>query len=187
MSVFARGRTIRSRRRVRHPVAEVVRHPGPALAGMFLLLACGGGDSLRPLTDGDPAPAWGARTLAGDSVDVATADRPLLVNIWATWCVPCREEMPALQQLHEELSDEVRIVAVTIDGAGASAAVRQFLDEYGITFPIVHDPAERVTRVFRTTGVPESFLIADGRIAKRWRGPLTRDGAAEAVRALGSE
>lgn len=162
-----------------------IRH----LALLAVLAAgCGGGaDSLRPLTDGDPAPAWGARTLAGDTVDVSLDRGPLLVNIWATWCVPCREEMPALQALHERMPDQVRIVAVTIDGAGASAAVRQFLDEYGITFGIVHDPDERVTRMFRTTGVPESFLIADGRVVKRWRGPVTLEGAEAAVRALESD
>jgi thiol-disulfide isomerase/thioredoxin len=155
-----------------------------ALAVCVLGACTGGTDSLRPLTDGDPAPAWGGVTLSGDSVGAHVGDTPLLVNVWATWCVPCREEMPALQQVHEETEGRLRIVAVSIVGSGAGADIRHFLDDYGITFPIVHDPSERVTRAFRTTGVPESFLISDGRVAKRWRGPLTLEGARAALAAL---
>lgn len=159
----------------------------PLVAALSVFAACGGdgvGGGLRPLSEGDAAPAYAAVTMAGDSFSVAGVDGPVLVNVWATWCVPCREEMPALQLLHEELGPQgLTVVAVSIDGAGGAADIRRFLDDYGITFPIVHDAAERVTRVFRTTGVPETFLIVDGRVAKRWRGPVTKEGAAAAVRA----
>jgi thiol-disulfide isomerase/thioredoxin len=94
-----------------------------ALAVCVLGACTGGTDSLRPLTDGDPAPAWGGVTLSGDSVGAHVGDTPLLVNVWATWCVPCREEMPALQQLHEETEGRLRIVAVSIDGSGAGADI----------------------------------------------------------------
>lgn len=156
-------------------------------AAVLVSWACGGdgdGRSLRPLTEGDEAPAYEAETLSGEVLDVGATGGPVLLNVWATWCVPCREEMPALQMLHEELALQgLTVVAVSIDGAGGAADIRRFLDDYGITFPIVHDAAERVTRVFRTTGVPETFLIVDGRVAKRWRGPVTKEGAESVVRA----
>ena len=164
------------------------RFPGRAvLAAGVLSWACGGdggGGSLRPLVEGDEAPAYEAELLSGEVLDVGATGGPVLLNVWATWCVPCREEMPALQMLHEELGPQgLTVVAVSIDGAGGAADIRRFLNDYGITFPIVHDAAERVTRVFRTTGVPETFLIVDGRVAKRWRGPVTKAGAEAAVRA----
>jgi thiol-disulfide isomerase/thioredoxin len=76
-------------------------------AAVLVSWACGGdgdGRSLRPLTEGDEAPAYEAETLSGEVLDVGATGGPVLLNVWATWCVPCREEMPALQMLHEELA-----------------------------------------------------------------------------------
>lgn len=143
----------------------------------MVVAACGGSEpSLRPLTEGDEAPEYEAVALSGAVVDVADVDGALLLNVWATWCVPCREEMPALQAVYEEFGPAgLEVVGVSIDGSGGEPDVRRFLEDHEITFPIVHDPGERVTRAFRTTGVPETFLIADGVVVKRWRGPVTRE------------
>lgn len=140
-----------------------------------VLAACGGpAEELRPLRAGDAAPAYAAVTLSGDSVVIPGQDEPVLLNVWATWCVPCRHEMPALQALHDSVPQLV-VLGVSIDAAGDDAVIRGFLDEYDITFPVAHDPRERVVRAFRTTGVPETFLIGrDGRIANRWIGPIDR-------------
>src|SRR5690606_9627000 len=102
------------------------------------LFACVGGDSnvYRPLAIGDVAPDYGAPTLGGDTIRLESLrGSPVLLNVWATWCPPCREEMPALQELHERYADRgLRVVGVSVDSRGAEAAIRQFLDEGGLTF-----------------------------------------------------
>jgi peroxiredoxin len=148
------------------------------------VLACGGESGYRPLAVGDRAPAYGARTLVGDSVDLSTMrERPLVLNLWATWCVPCRQEMPALQELHERFGERVVIVGVTIDTRGAAQQIRDFVDDVGVDFPILHDPDERFVRRFTTVGVPETFLIgADGTVLHRWIGqfdPLAEENVAQ--------
>jgi cytochrome c biogenesis protein CcmG, thiol:disulfide interchange protein DsbE len=143
------------------------------LAATALMAACTADtDAYRPLQPGDPAPDFSAADLAGDTLRLSALAGPVLLNVWATWCPPCREEMPALQELHERFSDRgLHVVGVTIDGARDGNAVQRFLNELGITFLILHDPADRVSRLFRTSGVPETFLIdRGGRIVHRWIG-----------------
>ncbi len=142
-----------------------------------LFVACGGEDGapdaqFKVLMAGDPAPEYGARSLAGDSVDLANMrGRPLLVNVWATWCAPCRGEMPELQQLHEQYGAELSVIGVSIDRKGEENLIEGFLEDVGVDFSIWVDPASHVTRRFTTIGVPETFLIdADGTVRKRWVG-----------------
>ncbi len=160
------------------------------LAAVFV--ACGGAvDSYGPLRAGDAAPAYGARTLDGDSITLAGLQgRTLLLNVWATWCPPCREEMPALQALDDRYRERgLEVVAVSIDQNAQEAAV--FADELGLRLRVLHDPAARVTRTFRTTGVPETFLIdRNGRIVRRWIGafdPLAADVTADVEAALAED
>jgi len=166
-----------------------------AAVGTALLTALVACDStatadFAPLQRGDQVPAYGAATLAGDSLALeALAGRPVMLNIWATWCPPCREEMPALQTLHDRYDARgLAVVAVSLDASGADAAA--FAEELGLTMRMLHDPASRVTRAFRTTGVPETFLIgADGRVVRRWIGafdPLADDVIASVESALAS-
>jgi cytochrome c biogenesis protein CcmG/thiol:disulfide interchange protein DsbE len=91
-----------------------------------------------------------------------------LVNIWATWCIPCRAEMPAMERLYRELGPKgLRILAVSID-EGDAKDVQQFVQELGLTFEILHDKSGDIQRVYQTTGVPESFLLdKNGVIVKK--------------------
>lgn len=104
-----------------------------------------------------------AKTLASYRGDV------VVLNIWATWCPPCRAEMPSLERLHREFARRgLKIVAVSVDEPGTADAIRDFAKEYGLTFEILHDETKRIQRDFRTTGVPETFVIArDGIIRKK--------------------
>jgi peroxiredoxin len=139
------------------------------------------GPGHRPGAVGEPAPAYGAPTLAGDSIRLADLNGDaVMLNVWATWCPPCRDEMPGLQALHERYADRgLRVVAVSIDARGSEGAIEDFVREYRLSFTILHDVAETVSRDFRLVGVPETFLIRpDGRIAHRWIGkfdPLADD------------
>lgn len=100
----------------------------------------------------------------------------VLVNIWATWCPPCRTEMPSMQRLHERLAGtDFRIAAVSVDGDAfytakqeGPAEVMAFANGMGLTFDILHDPSGEIRQAYDIYGVPESFLVdRKGVIVKR--------------------
>ena len=119
---------------------------------------------------GQPAPRYAATTLAGDSVSTgALAGKVVLLNIWATWCAPCRAEIPYLQSLYEKhRADGLEIVGVSVDARGQDAAIRDFAQEFRMTYPIWRDPDERVQSLYMALGVPSSYLI-DRTGVLRWR------------------
>lgn len=135
-------------------------------------------DELFPVGIGSEAPDFEAYTL--DSVPRTKTLEDyrgdvVLLNVWATWCLPCREEMPSLQRLHEALGDEgLKIVAVSIDrDADAADKIRAFAREYGLTFEILHQPSGEIQRAYQTTGVPETFIIArEGDILRKQIGAV---------------
>jgi peroxiredoxin len=106
----------------------------------------------------------------GDTVDLRGQykGKVTLLNIWATWCVPCRQEMPSMQRAYARLKDDgFAIAAVSIDEGGPED-VLAFAREFGLTFDILHDRSGRISTLYQTTGVPESFLLdKDGVIIKR--------------------
>lgn len=135
-----------------------------------------------PVGAAEPAPEYAAATLDGKG-ELSLADLRgdvVLLNGWATWCRPCREEMPLLQQLQQEYGDQgLRVVGVSIDRGDATAKIEQFATDTGVTFTLLHDPKNAFARTFRTTGVPETMLIGrDGELLYRWKGPL-QDTAAD--------
>lgn len=120
---------------------------------------------------GARAPDFKAVDLAtGDSVSLRQRYRGsvTLVNIWATWCIPCRVEMPAMERMYQSLAPRgFRIAAVSID-EGDPEEVRAFGRELGISFDLLQDRSTAVQQIYQTTGVPESFLLnRDGVIVKR--------------------
>lgn len=129
------------------------------------------GPEVEGATPGNRAPSYVAVDLeTGDSVAVPGGyeGHVTLVNIWATWCLPCREEMPSMQELYAAYKDRgFRIAAVSIDD-GDPAVVQKFVQEFGLTFDILHDRRTAIQQSYQTTGVPESFLLdRDGMIVKR--------------------
>lgn len=141
-----------------------------------LLLGCTGGDRDvgRPEI-GQPAPDYRAVTLDGDSVSLAQSrGRVTLLNVWATWCHPCREEVPVLQALHERYEARgFELIGVSVDGRGEEATIREFARDFGMTYALWHDPEERVQSAFLAVGVPATFLIdRDGVLRWRHVGPV---------------
>jgi cytochrome c biogenesis protein CcmG/thiol:disulfide interchange protein DsbE len=131
---------------------------------------------------GRRAPDFRALDLAtGDSVSFHDkyAGKVTLVNIWATWCVPCRSEMPAMEALYKRLAPYgFRIAAVSVDD-GSVDKVRDFGREYGLTFDLLHDKSGRIEQAYQTTGVPETVVVdKDGVIIRRMIGPTNWDSAA---------
>ncbi len=114
-------------------------------------------------------PAYAAKYLDGKPFDVkAEKGRVVLLNVWATWCAPCRYEIPQLQALHEKYRQRgFDVIGVSVDDVGVDA-VKQFVTENKMTYPIVLDSDGRIAHVLRTTVLPTSVMIdRDGRIV--WR------------------
>src|SRR5687768_12462853 len=164
-----------------------------AFVGIVVLLLGGGllaatrilGDELFPITVGSKAPDFTATTVGGVPVTRTIADYKgdvVLLNIWATWCLPCRTEMPSMQALHDRFATKgLKVVAVSVDNPGTTQEIQQFRDEYGLTFDILHDASGAIKRDYQTTGVPETFVIGrDGVIRKKviaaadWDSPPNR-------------
>lgn len=147
------------------------------MGARMLLVAClvvaAGCRPAEGVEPGHQAPNFSAVDLQGRDVSLADYQGDVvLLNIWATWCLPCRREMPALERLHrEQEGDGLRVVGVSIDAADNRPEIDRFLATHQVTFQVLHDPDQRALRAFETTGVPETFLIArDGRVLRRWTG-----------------
>lgn len=145
-----------------------------------LLLGCQRDDTAtaRAPEIGKPAPGYRAISLTGDSVSLSDArGRVLLLNVWATWCHPCRQEIPVLQAMHERYASQgLAIVGVSVDARGEEATIREFARDFGMTYDLWHDADERVQSTFLAIGVPATFLIDRAGIL-RWRhiGPVRAD------------
>jgi thiol-disulfide isomerase/thioredoxin len=129
------------------------------------------GPDVQRVEVGARAPDFRAVDLAtGDSVSLRGRYRGAvtLVNVWATWCVPCRVEMPAMEKLYLSLAPRgFKIAAVSID-EGEPEDVQAFGRDLGLSFDILQDRTTKVQEIYQTTGVPESFLLnREGIIVKR--------------------
>jgi thiol-disulfide isomerase/thioredoxin len=115
---------------------------------------------------GGTLPTYRATALSGAPMELGGRGGALtLVNVWATWCTSCREEMQDLAAIHRDYdSHGLRVVAVSVD-AGSEALVRRFVQREALPFPVVHDQAGTIQKQYRVVGVPTSYLIgADGRL-----------------------
>lgn len=129
------------------------------------------GTEVKPVAVGSVAPDFKAIDLAtGDSVSLHERYRGkvTLINIWATWCAPCRIEMPSMEQVYDSLAPQgFAIAAVSIDEGGPEE-VREFGTRLGLSFDLLQDRSGQVQQLYQTTGVPESFLLdRHGVIVKR--------------------
>ncbi|MFN8579734.1 MAG: TlpA disulfide reductase family protein [Gemmatimonadaceae bacterium] len=142
------------------------------LAGVLLTVAgCErGAASARPVTVGQPAPPYAAANLDGARVATpALAGRVVLLNVWATWCAPCRDEIPFLERLHKaDAPRGLTIVGVSVDADGENDKVAAFAKEMGMTYAIWRDPEQRILSEYMAIGVPASYLI-DRKGVLRWK------------------
>ncbi len=125
---------------------------------------------------GQPAPNFAFRYPDGSSYSLADfKGQPVIVNFWATWCPPCRREMPGLVKAYETYKDD-GLMIIEVDVAEPPEAVAKFVDEYGMTMPVVLDQRQEVTRLYRTDSFPTSFFIDEnGVIQARWVGYLPEE------------
>ena len=140
------------------------------LAFILSLAAACGGPEPEIGNVGQTVPAYSAPTVDGDSVHVASyRGEVVLLNVWATWCIPCRKEIPELQALHQDYSGRgLRVLGVSVDASDADRDVAEFAKSFGMTYTILRDPEETVSALFAIPGVPASFLV-DREGVVRWR------------------
>ena len=132
------------------------------------------GGGIAPIEAGSVAPPFRAVTTTAGApvVPKSLADykgQVVVLNLWATWCGPCRSEMPSLEKLYQELGPKgLKIVAVSIDNPGMEGAIRDFKKEFGLTFDDPVRARRQDQHDYQATGFPETFIIGrDGVIRKR--------------------
>ena len=131
---------------------------------------------------GTRAPDYRAvNVVTGDSVSMRDfRGDVVLLNLWATWCPPCEQEMPSIERLHEEMGPQgLKVVAISIDQLD-SDVVRKWAEQRGLTFTVLHDGSGRIQQVYQTTGMPESFVVdRNGVIMKKVIGATEWDHPAQ--------
>jgi cytochrome c biogenesis protein CcmG, thiol:disulfide interchange protein DsbE len=135
-------------------------------------------DEIFPVDVGAKAPEFDAVTLFDHEVKSLSQDykgQVILLNVWATWCLPCRQEMPSLEKLYREFGPKgFKVVAVNVaDPDATDSTIMDFAKHYGLTFDILRDMPEAgedsLMAKYKVTGFPESFVIdKDGMIRKKW-------------------
>lgn len=124
---------------------------------------------------GDMAPDFTLTNLEGETTKLSDfRGKKILLNFWASWCGPCRAEMPDMQKYYEEYSDSVEIVAVNVrDTERNDQNVIDFVEEYGAAFPVLLDEGSVVSNIFSAHQLPTSYLIdSNGVIQNKVIGPL---------------
>lgn len=130
-----------------------------------------------PASPPRPAPQVSFSDATGASANLSDfAGKPVLLNLWATWCAPCRREMPSLERLQARLGDKITVLAVSED-IGGNKAVAPFIAKFGLKAVKTYlDPKSTLTQAFNVDGLPTSFLIdRRGRVIGRVEGEAEWD------------
>lgn len=144
--------------------------------GLLLQPARGSGTPLAGPFVGAQAPDFTSVTVDGERISLKDFQGQIVVlNFWATWCLPCREEMPALEARYEKYK-HLGFVILAIDFDEPSEVVRSFRDEFGLTFPVLLDPGAEIQKLYRVRGYPTSYFVdRDGTIQVQHIGVMIED------------
>lgn len=168
-----------------HPVVWIMI--ALAALGLFLWLAI---TFLPQITAGSDKPDssrldFSVKDLSGETVKLSSLrGKTVLVNFWATWCSPCKEEMPLLQSYYDSHKQD-GFVLVGVNVSDDAEDAQTFIEEYGYTFPVWSDPPGNVLIDLGMNGLPASLVISpEGTVVKRWIGPLTQEDLDEVITPL---
>ena len=130
--------------------------------------------AFKPLDVGAAVPQYAAMTLAGDTVRVGGNEPATVLNVWATWCTSCQEEMAALDSLRAQYQAKgLRVVAVSVDNSDIEK-VRRFAQSNHLGMTVAHDPMSTINQTYEVVGVPTTFIVGkDGKLLWRHTGNVT--------------
>lgn len=125
----------------------------------------------KALGIGVKAPDFELKTLTGETVKLSDLKgKKVMLNFWATWCGPCKAEMPEMEQFSKQIGDDIVILAVNID---PQLDVKGFVDENKITFPILLDTDDKVNETYQIMAIPTTFFIdSKGIIRNKYPGTM---------------
>jgi len=146
-----------------------------ALQLVFWSLSCAGAPDMEQPRTRVPAPDFTLSTLQGEPVHLHDyRGKLVLLNFWATWCPPCREEMPSLQSLWQDFKNRDFIILAIATDRGNKKGVTRFAARLGLDFPILLDPHGKVRQRYEVFGLPLTYLIGkDGKILGRFTAAQT--------------
>ena len=163
-----------------HCTKRLLAAVGMVLQLLFWSLSWAGGADMERPRSHVPAPAFTLPTLQGETVHLRDYHGKLvLLNFWATWCPPCREEMPSLQSLWQDFKTQDFVILAIAADRGNKKDVARFAARLGLDFPILLDPDGKVRRRYEVFGLPLSYLIGkDGKILGRFTAAQTWNSSA---------
>ena len=149
-----------------------------AIGFALVVLVVGGVVAAEVFTaGGEPsarrAPELPDQVLAGKRVDLdSLRGKPAVVNFWASWCAPCKQEAPELERFSESLDGRATLVGVDWNDSADNA--RDFIAKSGWSYPVLRDPTQKVGTQYGLNGLPTTFVLdSDGRIVDTLQGPQT--------------
>jgi peroxiredoxin len=161
------------------------RFPAPAIAIavlvvgfiIFVLFVPSGKGPVKPFVEGDQAPEFSLLDTEGRSWRLADLrGSVVLINFWATWCPPCRTEMPSLSRLFKDSMEREDLVVLTVLYQDDPEKAKAYFKDEGFSMPIILDPSGEMARDYGLTGVPETFVIdKEGKLKKHIVGPTEFD------------
>ena len=137
------------------------------------------------LEQGSPAPDFALQTLEGESVKLSDyKGKVVLITVWASWCEPCRDEMPFIEKAYETYKDQ-GFVVLGVNHKENNVSIKGFADNFGLTFPILMDKEGIVASKYKVTPLPTSFFIdKEGKLASTADFPMTYEYIENSVKSL---
>lgn len=146
------------------------------LVGYAIFQAINPTDAKVGITEGNVPPDFELMTLDGEKMSLSSLEgKKVILNFWATWCPPCRKEMPDMQKIHDDYEGEVVVAAVNLTSSEKNIdSVKRFVDELGLTFPVLLDEDGKINKQFEVLSYPTSYIVnEDGVITTKFAGAMT--------------